>query len=84
MGEGETGTMTANDYLRMIQDRRRFHLRKLVAKLGSQIAVEMAAGMRKGHISQYLLGKRRITEDSARRIEQHNGLALGSMDGETV
>lgn len=72
--------MTANQYLGMIQERRRFHLRNLVARLGSQIAVELATGMRKGHISQYLLGKRRITEDSARRIEQHNGLEMGALD----
>lgn len=74
--------MTANDYLRMIQDRRRSNLLSLVAKLGSQIAVEAAAGMRRGHISQYLLGKRRITEDSARRIEHSHGLPLGSLDKE--
>lgn len=72
--------MTASDYLRAIQAHRRENLAKLVDALGSQVAVEANAGMRRGHISQYLLGHRRITEDSARRIEQFNGLALGSLD----
>lgn len=72
--------MTASEYLSEVQRVRRNNLAALVRRLGSQVAVESAAGMRRGHISQYLLGHRRITEDSARRIEQHNGLALGSLD----
>lgn len=72
--------MTAGEYLRMLEDRRRYHLRRIIEQSGSQREAAKRSGMDAAQLSNIMAGRLAFTEYRARRIEQFNGLALGSMD----
>jgi len=75
--------MTAGEYLRMLQDRRRFHLRRFAEQVGSQKYLAKQAGMDESQISNILGGRLPFTEYRARKVEQFLSLAFGYLDRET-
>ena len=59
--------MTAGEFIRMIQDRRRYHLRRLVEQFGSQHELAEKARMKQSQISSILAGQMAMSEMRARR-----------------
>lgn len=73
--------MTAGQYLREIQERRRKNLKLLLSKIRfREIDMAGSTGIDKTHISGLVNGKRPFTEYMARRIEQCAGLGFGYLD----
>lgn len=74
--------MSAGEYLRMLQDRRRFHLRRLFGDEESQKAFAQRLGLNHSYFSGLMAGHRPFSEKRARLIEQDFGLPFGSLDRE--
>ena len=72
--------MTAGEYLRMLQERRRLHLQRLAELAGSQKDVAKQARMDQSQFSNILSGRLPFTEYRARRVEQFLGLRYGLLD----
>lgn len=82
MDSCEAGAMTAGEYMEMLQNRRRYHLRRLVAGAESQGDLAKRAGMHQEQVSKILAGRMPFTEFRARKVEQFLGLAFGLLDKE--
>jgi hypothetical protein len=74
--------MTATQYLQMLQDRRRYHLRRLFGDDESQKAFAQRLGIHHSYFCGLMMGSRAFGEKRARLIEQKCGLAFGFLDQE--
>ncbi|MCB1919605.1 MAG: helix-turn-helix transcriptional regulator [Candidatus Competibacteraceae bacterium] len=70
------------DYLLILQQRRREHLKRLLADYRTQREFGEATGLAVNQISHILNGVREMGEEIARRIESALGKPLGWMDAD--
>ena len=72
--------MTAGEYLRVLQDRRRANLKRLVDKTESQTELARQMSIDRPQLSSMLSGRLTISEFRARKVEQFLGLGYGALD----
>lgn len=75
--------MTADQYIKMLRNRRYYNLRRIVDMMEPKIRLAKKACMDEARVSNILNEHLSITEVRARKIEQFLGLEYGFLDRET-
>lgn len=72
--------MTAGEYMQILQDRRRNHLKRLAEQSGSQSNLARQMSIDPHQLCKMIGGTLTISEFRARKAEQFLGIGYGALD----